>query len=79
MSLRASVLEALRAHGIEASPDDPPAALRERLNDLYVLEVRALKERQRGGAIPLREYASHVEALKQRFPLLSLPLGAWRE
>jgi hypothetical protein len=79
VTLRASVLEALAAHGLAASPQDAPAALRERLNDLYLEEVRALKTRQQSGAIPLREYATHVEALKRRFPLLGLPLDAWTE
>ena len=77
MSLRAEVREALAAHGVEARADDTPPALRERLNEVYLVEVRRLKERQRAGEIPLRQYAAHVEALKARFPLLSLPLSAW--
>lgn len=79
MSLRASVLEALRAHGIQAAADGDPALLRERLNDVYLEEVRALRARQRAGEIPLREYAAHVDALKNRFPLLSLRLPEWSD
>ena len=79
MSLRASVQEALRGHGIEAAAGDDPAALRGRLNEAYLEEVRALRARQRAGEIPLRDYAAHVEALKSRFPLLSLPVAAWSE
>ena len=79
MTLRASVREALAAHGIEAAPGDTAQSLRERLNDAYLEEVRALKARQRGGEIPLREYAAHVDALRARFPLLSLPLPSWEE
>ena len=79
MRLRAAVRAALAAHGIEAAADEAPQALRERLNDVYLEEVRALKARQRGGEIPLREYAAHVHALKSRFPLLSLPLSSWEE
>jgi hypothetical protein len=79
VSLRAAVREALAAHGVRAAPDETPQALRERLNDVYLDEVRALKARQRSGEIPLREYAAHVEALKARFPLLALPLSSWEE
>jgi hypothetical protein len=75
--LRPAVLEALRGHGLDPEEGDAPEALRERLNDLYLEEVRLLKERQKAGTIPLREYAAHVRALKERYPLLGLPLRSW--
>jgi hypothetical protein len=78
-TLRAAVVEGLAAHGIASGPRDTPAALRERLNDAYLEDVRRLRERQRSGDIPLAEYASHVEALKRRYPLLGLPLSRWTE
>jgi hypothetical protein len=71
------VLEGLRAHGLEPAPNDTRASLRERLNDLYLEDVRRLRERQRKGEIPLREYAGHVDALRRAYPLLALPLTAW--
>jgi hypothetical protein len=73
------VAEALRAHGVEPSPEDTPETLRERLDDVYLEEVRRLKQRQVAGEIPLRDYATHVEALKERFLLLGLPLAHWCE
>lgn len=76
--LRPAVLAALRGHGLDPAPSDAPEALRERLNDLYLEEVRRLKERQAAGGIPRSEYAEHVRALKERYPLLGLPLAAWR-
>ncbi len=79
ISLRPSVREELARHGVETGPEDTPATLRERLNDVYVEEVRRLRERQVRGEIPLREYARHVADLKARFPLLSLPLDLWDE
>jgi hypothetical protein len=79
VTLRPRVLEALRAHGIEPAADAAPAVLREQLNDLYLEEVRRLKQRQVGGEIPRREYAGHVEALRERFTLLGLPLDHWSE
>ena len=79
MTLRPRVLDALRAHGIEPEPDAAPAALRERLNDIYLEAVRRLKQRQVSGEIPLREYAGHVETLREHFALLGLPLDRWSE
>ena len=79
IGLRSSVREDLERHGVMAGPQDTPATLRERLNDVYVGEVRRLRERQVSGEIPLKEYATHVAALKARFPLLGLPLELWDE
>ena len=78
-ALRAAVIEGLAAHGIAAQSTDEPERLRERLNDLYLDDVRALRGRQRAGEIPLAEYAAHVDALRRRYPLLGLPLARWRE
>jgi hypothetical protein len=77
--LRPAVREALAGHGLAIAPDDTPAILRERLNDVYLAEVRALRERQVKGEIPRREYAGHVAALRDRFPLLGLPLELWED
>ena len=79
IALRPSVREDLERHGVTSGPGDTPATLRERLNDVYVSEVRRLRERQVRGEIPIREYAEHVAALKARFPLLGLPLELWDE
>jgi len=76
---RASVVDALRAHGLEPSPGDTAASLHERLNDAYLDEVRCLKDRQRAGEIPKADYAAHVAALRGRFPLLGLPIARWTE
>ena len=79
ISLRSSVREDLERHGVTIGPRDTPATLRERLNDVYVGEVRRLRERQVRGEIPRSEYAQHVAALRARFPLLGLPLELWDE
>jgi hypothetical protein len=79
ISLRSSVREDLERHGVTIGPLDTPATLRERLNDVYVGEVRTLRERQTRGEIPLSDYAQHVWALKARFRLLGLPLELWDE
>jgi hypothetical protein len=79
VSLRPAVAAGLARHGISAGPGDTPAALREKLNDRYLEDVRRLRERQRAGEIPLREYAGHARALQEGYPLLSLPLALWVE
>ena len=76
-ALRPQVRAALVAHGVEPRDDDTAASLKERLNDAYLVEVRELRDRQKRGEIPLREYAAHAEALKQSFALLGLPLELW--
>jgi hypothetical protein len=75
--LRAAVRDALERHHLEIRPEDTPATLRERLNDLYLEDVRRLRERQRAGEIALRDYAGHVRTLHEHYPLLGLPLDQW--
>ena len=70
---------ALVGHGITPGADESAAELRVRLNERYLEEVRALRERQRAGEIPITDYARHVEALRRRFPLLGVPLELWEE
>jgi len=77
--LKPAVLAGLARHGITPAPDDTPGTIRERLNDAYLQDVRRLRERQAQGEVPLREYAAHVEALKESYPLLGLPPGLWTE
>lgn len=79
MRLGPAVAEALAGLGVVAGPDDTPERLRERLNERYLAEVRALKLRQQAGEIPLREYARHVQALKERYALLGVPLSLWAD
>jgi len=79
VSLRPRVRADLEAHGIEIADGDTPPSLRERLNDVYVADVRALKERRVAGEIAPRDYAGAVEELKDRYPLLGLPLSLWEE
>jgi hypothetical protein len=75
--LRPNVAADLEAKGVVPADTDTPATLKERLNDLYLIEVRRLRDRQRAGEIPLRDYAAHAEALKRSFALLGLPLHLW--
>ncbi len=76
---RSAVLAALLAHGIRAAPHTPPARIRAYVNDLYRFELRVLRARLLAGEFPRRDYAARVVALRQRYPLLSLPTAAWLE
>jgi hypothetical protein len=77
--LRGAVLRDLERHGIAPAPGESPAALKERLNERYLEAVRELRRRQAVGEIALRDYAGHVQALKDAYPLLGLPLTLWTE
>jgi len=79
VSLRPAVVEALASLGVAAAAGETPERLRERLNERYLEEVRALKQRQQAGEIPLRDYARHVQALKERYAVLGLPVSLWAE
>jgi hypothetical protein len=74
---RDSVLEELSRHGVQPAGDTPPELLHSYLNDLYRYEIRALKSRLNAGLIPRNDYAAHVSRLRERYPLLSLPLRFW--
>ncbi len=79
MRLRPAVREGLSRHGLAVGDRDTPASLKERLNELYLEEVRHLRARQRAGEIPLRDYAVRAKELQESYPLLGLPLELWVE
>lgn len=76
---RNSVLAELARHGVAPREETPPELIREYVNDLYVYEIRALRKKQRAGLIPMSEYANHVKELRDRYPILSLPIHLWTE
>ncbi|HWP42426.1 MAG TPA: hypothetical protein VNO14_04275 [Blastocatellia bacterium] len=76
-SYRKEVLEELSRHGVSPGGETPPEIVRDFINDLYLYEIRLLKKRLKDGEIPMAEYADHVEALRNRYPILSLPLRYW--
>ena len=74
---RESVLSELSRHGIVPGPETPPDLAHDFVNDLYRYEIRALREQLRSGLIPKSQYASRVEDLRKRYPVLSLPKDYW--
>lgn len=79
MKPRPEVTRALARHGITLQPGDTVETVRDRLNDLYLDAVRLIRERQRAGEIPKADYARHVQALRDEYSLLALPLELWEE
>ncbi|HSE97519.1 MAG TPA: hypothetical protein VLD57_04560 [Blastocatellia bacterium] len=76
---RKEVLEQLSRHGVTPTLASPPELIREFINDLYVYEIRALKGRLRGGEIAMSDYSRRIEALRNRYPVLSLPIKYWTD
>jgi hypothetical protein len=76
---RREILAELLRHGIRPSASTPPATVRALLNDLYRFELRRLRDRLLAGRIAKPDYASHVIALRARYPLLSIPVALWVE
>jgi hypothetical protein len=76
---RKIVLSEMARHGIMPREDTPPELIHEYINDLYRYEVRRLRASMLAGGVPRQEYAAHVERLRSRYPLLSLPTRYWRE
>jgi hypothetical protein len=75
--LKPDILEALAEHGLNPRADTPPALLREQINDLYRIEIRALRDRCRAGEFPVPELAPRVVELRKRYMLLSIPIAQW--
>ncbi len=73
------MLGELARHGIAPDANTPPDLVREFINDLYVFEIRRLRERFKAGLIPKSDYPQRVIQLRKRYPLLSLPLRHWTE
>jgi hypothetical protein len=76
---RPAVLEALTAHGVMPNPDSPPELVHDFINDLYRFEIRRLRARMLGGEIPKAEYATRVDQLRMRYPMLGIPILFWTE
>ena len=76
---RETVRDQLVRHGVIPSADTPPELIHQFINDLYVYEIRILRGRLKDGAVALSDYATKVEQLRNRYPVLSLPARFWIE
>jgi hypothetical protein len=76
---RETVLNELARHGINPGDDTPPELAHQFVTDLHLFEIRKLKQQMIAGEILKQEYATTVEALRKRYPVLSLPVHFWIE
>lgn len=76
---RERVLNELARHGIIPRSDSPPEFVHEFVSGLYLIEIRALKQRMVAGEILKADYSKRVEELRKRYPILSLPVSNWTE
>jgi hypothetical protein len=74
---RAEVLEELARHGLRPLPSTAPRMLRDAIRDLYKYEIKRLRADLLSGKFHKHEYAGRVVALRERYPLLSIPTDLW--
>jgi hypothetical protein len=74
---RPEVLEELARHGLQPSVSSGPGQLRDAVRDLYKYEIKRLRAELLAGKFPKSEYATRVVALRERYPLLSIPVPLW--
>jgi hypothetical protein len=79
MRFKPDVIEALAGHGLRPGPATTPAQLRDFIHDVYLFEIRKLRDRCRAGEFPRRELARRVVELRTRYRLLSLAESEWLE
>jgi hypothetical protein len=74
---RDDVLRALLAHGVRPRPTTSPELVRDYVRDLYKYEIRSLRERYMRNEFPKKEYSDRVDALRRKYPVLSLRARDW--
>ena len=77
MRYKRDVLDRLARHGLRPKAGTPAALLRKQIHDLYLHEIRALRDRCKAGEFPRRELAGLVVELRRRYTLLSTPEREW--
>jgi hypothetical protein len=76
-SYRPEILDELARHGLCPKLTTHPDFLRSAVRDLYLYEIRALRDRCRAGEFPTHELSARVIELRRRYPLLSIPIYKW--
>jgi hypothetical protein len=72
MRYRADVLAHLLVHGVRPTEHTSPELVRDFVRDLYKYEIRCLRGRYLRREFPKVEYASRVDDLRRRYPVLAL-------
>ena len=76
---RQDVLAHLWSHGVQPTGRTPPELVRDFVRDLYEYEIRRLRERLLKHEFPRDSYATRVEDLRRRYPVLALRAKDWTE
>ena len=76
---RETVLNELARHGVIPREETPPELIHEFVNDLYLFEIRSLKNNLLAGLVHKEDYTERVHMLRNRYPILSLPVHHWVE
>ena len=76
---RPDVLKMLWLHGVQPTAATRPELVHEFVSDLYRFELRRLRDRLVGGAIPKQGYFERVVELRRKYPLISLKPDQWLE
>lgn len=71
------ILEELARHGLRPLPTTTPQQLRDAVRDLYKYEIKRLRADLLAQRIRKADYADRVIQLRNRYPLLSLPIRFW--
>jgi hypothetical protein len=73
------ILAELARHGMRPKATTHPDFVRTAVRDLYLYEIRALRDRCRAGEFPSHELAAKVIELRKQYPILSIPIFKWTE
>ena len=76
---RRDVLQRLWAHGVQPTERTRPELVRDFVRDLYKYEIRRLRERMLRHEFPRDTYATRVDDLRRRYPVLALRARDWIE
>ena len=76
---RKTVLDELARHGIIPVEETPPDLVHEYINGLYLVEIRSLRSKLKAGEIQKKDYAGRVTELRDRYPVLAVPVRLWIE
>ena len=81
---RPEILEQLGSHAIFPKPETDPVMVRNYLKALYTMEIRTMRVEQQkkervGDTSGRKAYAQRVVELRDRYPVLRIPVEWWTE
>jgi hypothetical protein len=71
------ILAELARHGMRPKVTSHPEFVRTAVRDLYLYEIRTLRDRCRAGEFATRDLAAKVVELRKKYPILSIPIYKW--